>query len=271
MSTQDRDDTALYLYCVGEAGDFGRVGVTGIDERFPPFAFACGDLVGVASEVPVADFCGPEAERKLENLEWMSERAVRHERTVEEAFLRVPVLPVRFGTLFSRAEVLRQFLEINQEAIRGFLEATRGHEEWGVKAFLDQSAATKWLAARLADSADAKAPASPGLRYLRERRAQAAAETELHRWVADICTAAAESLRECAEDWRERKIIESAAGDDSAQAVMNAAVLLRRERSADLVARIGARNAEHQARGISFAATGPWPLYSFCPQLKTPQ
>lgn len=270
MSAQEQDDAALYLYCVGKAGDFVHGGGTGIDERFPPFACACGDLVAVASKVPLADFCGPEAERKLENLEWMGERAVRHERTVEEAFFRAAVLPVRFGTLFSGLEVLLRFLQINHDAIGSFLEATRGHEEWAVKAFVDRAAAAKWLAASITSEADANAPVSPGLRYLHERRAQASAANKVHRWVAEVCAEAAESMRGYAEDWIDRKLIDAGA-ENSAQAVMNAAVLLRHERNADFLARIEAVNAQHQAQGLSFVATGPWPLYSFCPQLKTPQ
>ncbi len=271
MNEQEHEDRALYLYCVGDAADLAEVGGVGMDQRFPPYALACDGLVAVVSEVLLAEFCGPEAESRLENLEWMSERAVRHERMVEAALARGPALPVRFGTLFSSAEVLRRFLEINRDEIRGFLEATRGHEEWAIKGFLDRDAAARWLAANAAARADENPPVSPGLRYLRERRAQAAAQGELHRWVADSCALAVESLRECAQDWRSRKVIDSAAEDGSPQAVLNAAVLLQCERSREFLVRIDTINAERRAQGLSFVATGPWPLYSFCPQLRTPR
>lgn len=269
MNEQEHENRALYLYCVGNAADLSEVSGDGIDHRFAPYALADDGLVAVVSEVSMADFCGSEADRRLEDLQWMSERAVRHERIVDAALARGPVLPVRFGTLFSGAEVLRRFLEINRDAIRGFLELARGHEEWGIKGFLDRGAAAKWLAASA--PAQENTPISPGLSYLRERRAQAAAQSELHRWVADSCAAAVESMREFGDEWRSRKVIDSAAGDGSPQAVLNAAVLLRRGRSKDFLACVDGINAEREAQGLSFMATGPWPLYSFCPQLRTPR
>ncbi len=71
-----------------------------VDDRAPTFAHRHSGLAALLGVVAVDEFCGPEAERKLADLGWVGERALRHERVIEEGFRRGPVLPARFGTLF---------------------------------------------------------------------------------------------------------------------------------------------------------------------------
>lgn len=263
------DKIALYLFCLAKAEGFGEVPGPGPDETDRPFARAYGDLTAVLSEVRVDDFSGPDAERKLEDPGWISERAMQHERTVEQAFRYGPVLPARFGTLFSSSRVLERFLETNRRTILDFLESIRGQEEWGVKALLDRATARKWLVAEIAKGVADDTAVSPGLRYVRERRAQAAAEKELHRWVANICDSAAHTICESVTDWRQRKILDDRGAGDPRETVLNLAALIRRDRVEDLLGRVECINAERAAQGISLVLTGPWPPYSFCPPLRT--
>ena len=271
MIATTEDKKVLYLFCLANAGGFGDVRGAGLDEAEPLFARTRGAVTAILSEVRVRDFCGPAGERNLEDPAWVSERAVRHERAVEQAFRHGPVLPARFGTLFSSSAVLERFLETNQRAIVGFLESVRGHEEWGIKALVERDTARRWLSAQMAKVAADDHPLSPGLRYVREKRAQAAAEKELHRWVADCCDIAALEMREYATDSRQRKILDDRIAGDSRETLLNLAALVRRDRAQDLMARAQEVNAARAAQGLSFVLTGPWPPYSFCPPLEMGQ
>jgi Gas vesicle synthesis protein GvpL/GvpF len=269
MTTTTGGEVALYLFCLVKAEGFGlALDGTGPGPAERPFARTYGDLVAILSEVPVADFCGPEAERKLADVGWVGERAMRHERIVEQAFRVGPVLPARFGTLFSSSAVLEDFLETNRRMIAGFLDSIRDQEEWALKALLEPATAKRWLGAQMAPAAAGDAAASPGLRYLQQRRAQAAAEKELNRWVAGACDLALRGMREYATDWRQRKVIDDGRADERRQTVLNVAALIRRERLQDLLTRIESINAGRVTQGLSFVLTGPWPPYSFCPPLR---
>ncbi len=247
-----------------------------------PRAAACADLgagqgflhhhAGLAAMLGVValdEFCGPQAERRLADLGWMSERALWHERVIERGFRRAAVMPARFGTLFSSLAALERFIEANRQAVAGFLDAVRGQEEWGVKALLERPVARRWLGARIAAGVqDAARPASPGVRYLQERRAEAAAERELRRWLADNCEAVARALDDHATDRRQRPLLESA--DDQRELVLNLAALVPQQRRERLIAHVERINVEHARQGLSFALSGPWPPYSFCPPLEMP-
>jgi len=102
---------ALYLYYLAHAESPGQTQPADMDQAGRLFAHShagCTALVGI---VRIDDFCGPEAERRLSDLKWVSERAFGHERVVECGFRHGPVFPARFGTLFSSLGALERFIE----------------------------------------------------------------------------------------------------------------------------------------------------------------
>jgi len=261
---------ALYLFYLARPESSVSLRLFELQEADRLFAHSHADCTAFLGVVSIDDFCGPEAERKLSDLKWVSERAVRHERVVEHGFRRGPVLPARFGTLFSSLDALDRFIEQNRQTIIKFLDDVRGQEEWGIKALLERPAAKKWLGAQMVAAA-ANAPSrSPGMRYLQERRAQAAADKELQRWLSGCCESMAGSLDQYATDRRQRKILEDADPEDSRELVLNLALLVPQERLTGLFAHIENINAQHAGQGLSFLLNGPWPPYSFCPPLLMP-
>jgi gas vesicle protein GvpL/GvpF len=224
----------------------------------------------VMSIVAIDDFCGPQAEKRLGDLGWVSERALRHQRVIERGFRRGPILPARFGTLFSSLDALERFIECNQRTIVDFFDEVRGHEEWGIKALLERSTARKSLIDEFAASAAGPAPAPAGLRYLQERRAQAAAEKALHRWLLSSCDSVAKSLDEFAADRRQRNIVDPSIPGDPRELVLNLATLVPQDRVKDLLTHIEDVNAQYVGQGLTFVPNGPWPPYNFCPPLAEP-
>jgi Gas vesicle synthesis protein GvpL/GvpF len=267
-------DEALYLFYVTKAEFSGDVAGDAkgpdISSLEPLLVHHYGDFVCVLGIVPINDFCGPEAERNLNDLGWVGERALRHQRVIEQGFGRGSVLPARFGTLFSSLPVLERFIEVNRPTIDDYLERVQDREEWGIKALLERATAHEWLRARVVASASSEAPASPGLRYIQQRRSEAAAEKQLRHWLLDTCESIGRSLDDYASDRRQREIFDAAIPDDSRELVLNLAALIPRERRKDLIAHIENINTERAEQGLSFVLNGPWPPYSFYPPLVTP-
>ncbi|HKN08193.1 MAG TPA: GvpL/GvpF family gas vesicle protein, partial [Pseudomonadota bacterium] len=125
---------ALYLFYVTGAEFAGDAQAAEADPPLSLFAHRYAGLVSVLGIVSIDEFCGPEAERNLGELGWVGERALRHQRVIEQGFHRGPVLPARFGTLFSSLPALERFIDANRYTIGDFLGRVQGHEEWGVKA-----------------------------------------------------------------------------------------------------------------------------------------
>jgi hypothetical protein len=229
------------------------------------------DVAGVTAVlclVPVEDFQGPAADDRLQDLSWVGPRAVRHAQVIEWIMQYSPVIPAPFGTLFSTRARLQQLVKNNFLEISTFLNYVANKEEWAVKGWLARAEARDRLfSGKLAAQSKDLASVSPGLRYFKERQIRAQVERDLGDWLKGICSAIANELAKCSIDSLRRNII-GGPGTNELEMVANWAFLVDRSWVADFKARIERANVNCGSQGLSFAASGPWPPYSFSPPLE---
>jgi hypothetical protein len=259
-------DAGIYIFCLSnlQCPDFPESS----SELDRLFLHRHGDLCAIAKRVALEEFCGPDADRRLEDPAWVTPRAIDHGRVIAEVFRGSPVLPVPFGTLFSSPRVLEDFLDRNADLIKGFFEYAADCEEWGVKALLDRERLKRSLVESITQAESAVV--SPGLRYLRQRRADQMADQQSSAWLDQNFTVVANALDQCATRSCQRRILDDSKQPDGREEVLNLAALLARNRVAEFRRLIEAINRERADDGLSFALTGPWPPYSFCPALDSP-
>jgi hypothetical protein len=259
-------DAGIYIFCLStmQCPNLPESS-SGLDRLF---LYRHGDFCAIAKRVSLEEFCGPAAERRLADPVWVTPRAIDHGRIIAEIFRASPVLPIPFGTLFSSPRVLGDFLERNADLIKGFFQYAADCEEWGVKAMLDREQLKRSLIDSIADAESATV--SPGLRYLRERRANQMAEQQSGAWLERNLRVVVDALEQCATRSCQRQILDDSKQPDGREEILNLAALLRFDRVAEFGRRIEAINRERAEDGLSFALTGPWPPYSFCPALESP-
>lgn len=256
---------AVYLYCLARgAGDRPAIEGPGVDGERSLNLIPFRDLVAVVSAVRVDEFCGPAAEARMKDLAWVAPRACRHETVVEWVMRASPVVPARFGTLFSSRERLTAWLAIHYVAISRALDRLGDHEEWAVRGRLNRRAAeAPLLAAALARSGP---PGSPGARYLEERRIGAGIGQDLNAWLQTLCERVLGQLREHAVEFRERAVGPKVS-DEEGVPILNWAFLVPCGSVDDFRACVQRITAAHAEYGFVLECSGPWPPYSFCPSL----
>jgi hypothetical protein len=259
-------DSGLYIFCLSNMQCPGIAESSSELDRL--FLHRHGNLCAIAKRVSLDEFCGPEADRRLANPAWVTPRAIDHGRVIAEIFRGGPVLPVPFGTLFSSPQALGKFLERNADLIQGFFEYAVGCEEWGIKALLDRERLKRSLIE--SNSRPESDAVSPGLRYMRERRAEQIANQQSAEWLERNLRVVADALEQSATRSCQRRILDDSKQSDGCEEVLNLAALLTRDRVAEFRRRIETINRAHVEDGLSFAVTGPWPPYSFCPALESP-
>lgn len=257
----------VYGFIPASAGGAASLDSPGVDGGPAPFFHCHGSLGAILSLARLEEFCGPEAERRLQDLAWVGPRACRHQAVLEEAMQRGPVFPARFGTLFAALASLEAFLAQHEAAIAGFLDRVAGHEEWAVKGLLNRiQAEEQWLAAKRGKPA----AASPGMAYLLEQRLRRQAREELDDWLAQTCDGIARKLQHLAADFRPRRVLDTAADGDGVQPVVNWAFLVPAPAVAAFRSEVERADAALAGQGLSFRSSGPWPPASFCPPLGSP-
>jgi len=114
----------IYLFCLTPAEPLPKIAGTGIDGEHPLFVEVIGEVAAVLAEVHLEDFTGPESQAKMEDLAWVAPLALRHEEVVLSAMEQSPVLPVRFGTVFSSIEAAAEPLRQRQDVLMKFFRDT---------------------------------------------------------------------------------------------------------------------------------------------------
>jgi len=267
------DALGVYLYCFTRRGAVREIKAAGVDERGTVTTMETGAAAAVFSTVSLCEFAGDDAPSKAQDLPWIIPRACQHERVIEEVMRTAPVLPVRFGTVFSSDRVLKKFLAEKSAEVARILDRLSDKEEWAVKGFVDLDRAKEGLMASDPVLAECRRqlPEGPGARYFQQKRLDAKAEEAMRLWRRGVVDQVRALLAPHAVDACPlRPQPKNLTGRD-AEMIFNAAYLLRRsdiDTFREQVARVGAMHAE---QGLTLEVSGPWPPYNFCPPLREGQ
>ena len=181
---------------------------------------------------------------------------------------QAPVLPARFATLFSTLDSLDQFILEHREGVAEFFTVLGDKQEWAVKGLLNRADALERLGSSGEPAAEERAlVTSPGARYFQEKRIKAQLERDFNLRLKEFCRRAAAALGAQAGGFRERKVLGSITAGTDAEVVLNWAFLLSPAALEDFRVRLDRFNVGEAFPGLMLALTGPWPPYSFAPDL----
>ncbi len=253
----------VYVVCVGRVGSMPEGQSVGFEVDQSTRVHIAAGLAALTVSMPHDYLSGPEAEARLGDIDWLAPRAVRHEELVRHAMASGPILPMRFGTVFSSALLLCELMAKYAPLVESFLERITGRAEYAVRIAYDREAGEKKLFAQLV--AQAPTPSGPGVKYLLEKRIKEQAARELTSHMAGIGNEVAGQLAEFAAD----SVVRRAVADrgDGLETAAAHALLVDSSKADALTHRSQQLSQAHADAGIRIELTGPWPAYSFCPSV----
>jgi hypothetical protein len=253
----------LYLYGFLPAGASAPgPELTGLEDR-PVEVIGLDGFAAAVSRLPADGYDEPALEERVGDLRWMAHRGFLHERVVTWFVDRGGIVPVRFLTLHVSPEALRGEAERRGARILELLERFDGRREWNLKVTLDRDA----LLARIGEESDAIREldreitgASPGRRYLLERRRNAAARERVDEVAERLASGFLEALGEHAEEVK-RLPLRRVEGRE--RVVAHAALLVAVDEEPGLQAEADRRAEALSERGLEAELSGPWAPYRF--------
>jgi hypothetical protein len=225
-----------------------------------------GTFAAAISMMDAAEYGEGTVEARLKDLAWVGSRGARHETVVTWFADHATILPARLLTVFSSEAALRAEATKRGDAVRAALERFRDLREWDLKVSYDGSTLSAYLGElskdiSLMDKEIEDAP--PGRRYLLERRRADLAKNETavvaHRLAQDLLG----KLGHFAEEVSELDNPLGRRDPDEVPVVVNAALLVHRDRAAALEDASRPLVADLKRRGIDVTLTGPWAPYRF--------
>ena len=258
----------IYLFCLIPADPLPKIAGNGMDGEHPLFVEVIGDVAAVLSEVNLEDFSSPEAKEKMEDLAWIGPRALRHEEVVLSAMEQGPVLPVRFGTVFSSLAAAAEPLRQRQDVLMKFFQDTIDKKEWTIKGYVDRSQArARMTAARLAAEKEQLAGLSPGKRYFLEQKIKGAVDKDVAIWLKEMERDILRVARETSVGFSECRLQSREVTGRDEEMFFHGALLMPDGSVAILERMTDEWNKHHESQGLKIELSGPWPPYHFAPVL----
>jgi hypothetical protein len=236
-------NTLLYLYGVTQTPERLPATTRGVDGVSPVEALDTSGFVCWISRVDAVEY-GDELSRNMENLEWLADASVRHQRVVGAIHERQSILPARFGTIFLNSSTLSADIEARKKALDAGFRRIADSDEWGIRVFAQPRA--------VPISSGAKS----GKEYLQRKakllqaKPSRTLEPEIQQLASDVSKLASDS----AEGGK--------VGAGQPNLRWQTSILLRRAQRATLeklLAQFSRRNGDR----FRVECTGPWPPYSF--------
>lgn len=264
MSNSDAA-TVVYAYGLVRAVFDATRAPGGLDDA-PVQVFPSGQFGALASVLPKSAYAADQVETNSGDVAWLSPRAMAHDRVLTWAQEHGGVVPVPMFSLWADARALTESLAARDTELTRIFARVEGADEFGLRVHrrdAEMIAKAHELDPEIADLKRGAAAASPGQRYLLERKladqAKAAARAASQRLAKEIF----ESLKALSRDAVARPCTPTQDAVPDVTMVLNGAFLVDRRRLDAFRAAVSEHIAANEPRGLAFDFTGPWPPYNF--------
>lgn len=262
-------ELAYYVYCIAEKTAAAELTADSLPAAIEDTAtlewISVDKLAALTSQVPRATYSEENLTEQLTDATWTAIRAMRHETVVEYLAKRVPVIPLRFGTIYLERAGVEQMLNEKRSELESIIDQLRGREEWGVNVYCDRAVLLSSITSVspvLRDLVQRAEQAPPGQSYLMQKKIKALKVDEARAAVNRIVDQIEESLKAQTDDARRLRILKVETTEHG-ELKAKFAFLVKRaafEEFRDAAERLA---QEHQAAGVRLELTGPWPVYNF--------
>jgi hypothetical protein len=257
-------DSLIYLYGIVPAGaPAPPADLLGVEEG-PVWLLSAGEVAGVVSQLPRETYSDDALNSRLDDLAWVGERGLAHERVLDWYAERGPVIPLSLFSLHADEARLRSRLASEEEAYAAVLRRLEGRREWGVRLWRRDSEAAGGID-RLSASLQAigrEIEAAPaGRRFLLEKKRQTMRTEELRTTSKRLAHDLFAALRELADGATTMPIPQGAGGERTL--LLHGAFLIHEERFPAFQRALGEQAAALAESGFEVEFTGPWPPYHF--------
>lgn len=264
------DNVLYYLYCVtdGQAGETLAGMLPGHVAGLKVFFSEGGQFCAVVGECSPDEFSEEAIGEKLEDAGWLEEKARLHQEVIEVVLQSVehPVIPMKFGSVFSAPQRVVEMLREQKGFLENTLDYLRGRQEWGLKIYchrdkLEQEIKTYNPGIRTMVE-KASGGASSGIAFMMKKKLEDRILIECDNEMEKICSFFHQRLCEYSCSARLNKLLDKEITGEEAEMILNAAYLVDNHRVEDFLS--AAREMqENISASVSLSITGPWPAYNF--------
>ena len=225
-----------------------------------------GEVAALATAVKADDYTPERVEALTADLDWVSQRAMAHDRVLTWASDNGAVIPFPMWTLFRDAKAVKAMLSKRISKLRQTFKRIADGREFIVRVYVQPGVLKGHLGEHSSEltalEAEA-AKASPGQKYLLERKIENVRRDAGRDLTTSVATEIHDSLSASSMDTVREQPVNAGAPREQGRAILNASFLVAPPRVVDFQRALTAMVNKYEPSGFKFDFTGPWPPYHF--------
>jgi hypothetical protein len=223
-------------------------------------------VAALATSVSAEDYAPDKVEALTADIDWVSQRAMAHDKVLTWASDAGAVIPFPMWTLFRDAKAVKAMLSKRMNELEETFARIANGREFIVRVYVQPGVLKEGLGQHSPEltslQADA-AKASPGQKYLLERKIE-----NIRRDAGrDVTVKAAgeihDALRATSMDAAREQPVNIGAPGEQGRAILNASFLVAPARVVEFQRVLTQMVNKYEPSGFKFDFTGPWPPYHF--------
>lgn len=225
-----------------------------------------GELAALATSVGADDYAPARVESLTADVDWVSQRAMAHDRVLTWASDAAAVIPFPMWTLFRDAKKVKAMLEKRAAELRATFARIGDGKEFIVRVYVQPAVFKDRLVGQsteLTALESEAAKASPGQRYLLERKIDNLRRDAGRDVTERVAGEIFDVLRVVGKDTVREQPVNSGAPREQGRAILNASFLVAAPRVVEFQRALTGMVNKHEPSGFKFDFTGPWPPYHF--------
>ena len=260
----DTSSVSEYLYLYGFVPADGRKPehIAGVNDARVEL-ITIDDVAAAVSEVPAEEYAPERLEPRLQDLQWVAQQGVAHERVVAWFVDESQILPAALFTMYSSVEALLEAAKPRYAELKSEMQRLRGQREWDLKVSFDervlQQNAAK-VSDKVADLDNEIANAPAGKAYLLQKKRSDLLKAEVrqaaHRRAIDVMN----SVHALVAGSRTLPLPRT---NEDLPVVLHAALLVRADNEKQLVQQLEQEAKNLRTIGMDLNFSGPWAPYRF--------
>ncbi len=225
-----------------------------------------GDVSALATSVSADDYAPAKVEALTADVDWVSARAVAHDRVLTWASDVGAVIPFPMWTLFRDSNAVKAMLAKRLTELEQTFARIADAREFIVRVYVQPALLKNHLADRsdeLTRLEKQVAAASPGQRYLLERKIENLRRDAGRGVTAEVAKEIHDALKASSLDSVREQPVNSGTPREQGRAILNASFLVPPPRVVDFQRALTGMVNKYEPSGFKFDFTGPWPPYHF--------
>lgn len=254
-----------YVYGVVASSVETATAPTGIDSGKVNL-IPSGDISALATSVSAEDYSPDKVEALTADVDWVSQRAMAHDKVLTWASDNTPVIPFPMWTLFRDAKAVKGMLKKRMSELQQTFARIRNGREFIVRVYVQPGIFQESLAIQSAELTALEAEiakASPGQKYLLQRKLEGVRKDSGKEVAARTAHEIHDALKAQSMEAVREQPVNSGAPREQGRAILNASFLVEPTRVVEFQRALTEMVNKFEPSGCKFDFTGPWPPYHF--------